>query len=115
MQHAGQIEFQHVWVDPAKALWTFDTNTYTWRHQQCSGDLPDPTMCCGFAVVGDHAYTLVNHPDVNAAYADDPDRSRQMDVYTLNLKTWQWERLPYQSNAPTCRAYIRPTVVQVQR
>ena len=114
IQCAGEID-QYVWADPAHALWIFDIKQLTWRHQQCSGDLPDPVMCYGLAVVGDHAYTLANHPDPNGAFKDDPDRSRQMDVYMLDLKTWHWKRLPLQSNAPSCRARMNPTVVQVER
>ena len=111
---AGEIEFGQVWVAPSHALWTFDTRTHTWQHRQCSGELPDPTMCCGLAVVGDYAYTLVNHPDANAYWAEEPDRTFHFEVYMLNLKTWHWERLLCQGDAPTCRARISPTVVQVR-
>ena len=96
------------WVEPDKALWSFDTRQQTWQHRQPTGSLPPPEFCCGMCVVEERAFVLVNHPS-NV----DPDG--HMGVYVLDLQAWHWTRLPAQDNAPPCLTNITPVVTEVSK
>ena len=101
-------------MESTRALWAFDLKQHTWEHKQTTGNLPTPPLCIGLAVVGHHAYVLVNH---HGAHAPDrpyePDTMQHMEVYMLDLTTWHWTHLPPQRDAPMCAVHTSPTVVQV--
>ena len=100
-------------MDADNALWTFDVNQNLLQHRQSTGCLPVPALCIGMDVVGDCLYVLVNHHDDTAQDPDDPDYTRCMEVYSLDLKTWLWTQMPSQEDAPVCACGTEPTFVQV--
>ena len=71
-------------VDPAAALWSYDTRDETWAVCTVSGELPAPELASAFTVIGDHAYLLVM----------DEIHDTGLTVYQLDLVLWTWHRLP---------------------
>ena len=100
--------WQDNWVQPEKALWSFDTMQQEWQHRQPTGPLPPPERCCGMCVVEEQAYVLVNTPS-----NDDPDG--RMIVFVLDLQTWHWTELPAHEKAPPCALNFTPVVIQVSK
>lgn len=86
-----------------EALWTFDITTSAWKQQHASGDLPEPHLACALAVVNNQAYVLAN----------DPEGTRRLEVYELDLSSWVWRRLPAVGTQPSCRRAASAVVVQV--
>ncbi len=85
------------------ALWTFDITASTWQKRTATGDLPEPHLANALAVVKGKAYALVN----------DPEGTKQLEVYELDLGQWQWRRLPPAGTQPTCRRAASAVVMQV--
>ena len=86
-----------------EALWTFDITASVWTQQHASGDLPEPHLACALAVLNSHAYVLAN----------DPEGTRRLEVYELDLSSWVWRRLPSVGTQPSCRRAASAVVVQV--
>lgn len=87
-----------------EALWSFDITTSAWKQQHASGDLPEPHLACALAVVNNQAYVLAN----------DPEGTRRLEVYELDLSSWVWRRLPAVGTQPSCRRAASAVVVQGQ-
>ena len=64
------------------------------------------------AVVGDKAYVLVDHRDLDGRLGSFLT-GHHMEMFVLDLQTWEWAKLPLQDAAPWCASEIAPTVVQV--
>ena len=85
------------------ALWTFDITASTWTKRQATGDLPDPHLANGLTVANGKAYALVN----------DPDGTKRLEVYELDLERWDWRLLPPLGTQPTCRRATSAVVMKV--
>ena len=85
------------------ALCTFDMKGCTWRKCHATGDLPEPHLANALAVVNSKAYALVN----------DPEGTRRLEVYELDLETWVWRRVPPLGTQPSCRRAASAVVTQV--
>ena len=93
-------------VAPQHALWTFNISTSTWQQQHPTGQLPEPHLAhvaTGLAVVNGKAYALIN----------DPQQSKRLEVYELDLATWHWRRIPGVGSQPSCRRAASAAVIQV--
>lgn len=93
-------------VAPQHALWTFNISTSTWQQQHPTGQLPEPHLAhiaTGLAVVNGKAYALIN----------DPQQSKRLEVYELDLATWHWRRVPGVGSQPSCRRAASAVVIQV--
>ena len=93
-------------VTPQHALWTFNISTSTWQQQHPTGQLPEPHLAhvaTGLAVVNGKAYALIN----------DPQQSKRLEVYELDLATWHWRRVPGVGAQPSCRRAASAVVIQV--
>lgn len=86
-----------------EALWTFDITQSAWSQRRATGDLPEPHLVCALALANSRAYVLAN----------DPEGSRRLEVYELNLDSWEWRRLPAIGAQPACRRAASAVVVQV--
>jgi len=65
--------------------------------------LPEPHLANALAVVNSKAYALVN----------DPEGTRRLEVYELDLETWVWQRVPPLGTQPSCRRAASAVVTQV--
>lgn len=90
-------------IGPHDALWTFDMKACTWQKRHATGDLPEPHLAHALAVVNSKAYALVN----------DPEGTRRLEVYELDLETWVWRRVPPLGTQPSCRRAASAVVAQV--
>lgn len=90
-------------IGPHDALWTFDMKACTWQKRHATGDLPEPHLANALAVVNSKAYALVN----------DPEGTRRLEVYELDLGTWVWRRVPPLGTQPSCRRAASAVVTQV--
>ena len=88
-----------------EALWTFDIAQSAWSQQRATGDLPEPHLVCALAIANSRAYVLAN----------DPEGTRRLEVYELDLDSWKWRRLPAVGTQPACRRAASAVVVQVQQ
>lgn len=86
-----------------EALWTFDITQSAWSQRTATGDLPEPHLVCGLAVANSRAYVVAN----------DPEGTRRLEVYELDLDIWEWRRLPAIGTQPACRRAASAVVVQV--
>ena len=86
-----------------EALWTFDITASAWTQRRASGELPDPHLACALAVVNGRGYVLAN----------DPEGSKRLEVYELDLTSWEWRQLPPVGTQPSCRRAASAVVVQV--
>jgi len=75
----------------------------TWQKCHATGDLPEPHLAHALAVVNSKAYALVN----------DPEGTRRLEVYELDLETWVWRRVPPLGTQPSCRRAASAVVAQV--
>ncbi|DBB17399.1 TPA: hypothetical protein ACH3X3_014431 [Trebouxia sp. C0006] len=91
-------------IGPHDALWTFDMKACTWQKRHATGDLPEPHLAHALAVVNSKAYALVN----------DPEGTRRLEVYELDLETWVWRRVPPLGTQPSCRRAASAVVAQGQ-
>lgn len=102
---AGQT-FMYENIAPQDALWTFDINTSTWTKRHPTGQLPVPHLAhiaTGLAVANGKAYALIN----------EPEQSKRLEVYELDLATWHWRKVPGAGSQPSCRRAASATVLQV--
>ena len=90
-------------VGPHDALWTFDMKACTWQKRHATGDLPEPHLANALAVVNSKVYALVN----------DPEGTRRLEVYELDLETCMWRRVPPLGTQPSCRRATSAVVTQV--
>ena len=88
-----------------EALWTFDITQSVWSQRMATGDLPEPHLVCGLAVANSRAYVVAN----------DPEGTRRLEVYELDLDSWEWRRLPAIGTQPACRRAASAVVVQVRK
>lgn len=87
-----------------EALWTFDITQSAWSQQRATGDLPEPHLVCALAVANSRAYVLAN----------DPEGTKRLEVYELDLDRWEWRLLPAVGTQPSCRRAASAVVVQVR-
>lgn len=88
-----------------EALWTFDIIQSAWSQRRATGDLPEPHLVCALATANSRAYVLAN----------DPEGSRRLEVYELDLDSWEWRRLPAVGTQPACRRAASAVVVQARQ
>ncbi len=75
----------------------------TWQKRRATGELPEPHLANALAVVNSKAYALVN----------DPEGTRRLEVYELDLESWEWRRVPPLGTQPSCRRAASAVVAQV--
>ena len=93
-------------VAPQDALWTFDISTSTWEKRRATGQLPVPHLAhiaTGLAVANGKAYALINEPEA----------SKRLEVYELDLATWHWRKVLGAGSQPSCRRAASAVVIQV--
>ena len=102
MLHAGQTALYEN-IGRHEALWTFNITAAAWTQQRPTGDLPDPHLACALAVANGQVYVMAN----------DPEGTKRLEVYELNMTSWEWRRLPPTGTQPSCRRAASAVVVQV--
>lgn len=98
----GQTAFYEN-IPANQALWSFDIPTQTWQQRHPTGLLPDPHQTQGLAVYNGKAFALVN----------EPNRSKRLEVFELDLATWHWRKLPGRGTQPSCRRAASAVVMEV--
>ena len=86
-----------------EALWTFDITASTWTRRAATGALPEPHLACALTVVKGQAYALVN----------DPEGTKRLEVYQLDLEKWEWRRVAPLGTQPSCRRAASAVIMQV--
>lgn len=87
-----------------EALWTFSIPSSSWQQRPATGQLPNPHLAQALTVVRGKAYALVN----------DPEGTKRLEVYELDLESWVWRLVPPAGTQPSCRRAASAVIMQVR-